>query len=129
MQQLSSKNYRYVIVRFRGDDALHFTLHRDKGDNLMRYLATANAPSKHVVLTDIDGTNKTVHTSEIVSADPLYETETDWSKYTNLDELKADRKPSVQADVLEVSDEVRQHRLEVIRKMKEDFQRKREMKS
>lgn len=88
MHQLNSKNFKTVAVRFRGDEDTRFIMPRSTGEKLMHYLASSPA-GKHVILTNTDGYQKTVHTSEIIAADPQYETETvDWTKFENYDEIK-----------------------------------------
>lgn len=88
MQQLSSSNYKYVNVKFRGDDTV-FVMPRSTGDNLMRYLAKTDVPSKHVTLTDVHGHKRTVHSSEIVSTQPAYEAALlDDERQAHLEELR-----------------------------------------
>lgn len=90
MQQLSSSNYKYVNVKFRGDDTA-FVMPRSTGDNLMRYLAKSDVPSKHVTLTDVNGHKRTVHSSEIISTEPAYEAALlDDERQARLDELRAE---------------------------------------
>jgi len=121
--QLDSKNYDRVTVTFRDDLDNKFVMPRSTGDKLMEYLSSGSA-GRHVILTDINGIKKTVHTSEIVSVQPLYVVGVDKEKYENLAELRAEVKAS-DTGPHELSEDERQHKLEQIRKMKADFMKKR----
>lgn len=117
MRQLNSSNLTYttVAVTVRGDEENKIIMPRSTGDPLMRYLASDNA-SKHVILTDVYGKITEKHTSEIKSVDPMY--------YTDRKELG----PLVPVDDRttfdEVPDDVRLHRIEQVRKLKEQFMAK-----
>lgn len=122
MLQLDSNNYTKVAVTFRDDPQTKFMMPRSTGDKLMDYLSGGSA-SRHVILTDVNGIKKTVHTSEIVSAQPVYALGVDKKNYANLEALKAEVKPSDTSSHT-VSEEERQHKLEMIAKMRQDFLKK-----